>query len=432
MRFPLINKTILFFFLLVPFLLSANSLSEDVQVAKPKTVITLGFPWGHGYKNHVIEFQDRELENFVIETDEAIGLNYKQKILIDISSNSLPDIFSFLSYETNLKYLSKSGLIIESDEFFDLTDEIYKSEFSYESLKSTEIDGINYAIPHEEFLGVFAINRSIFERFNLDFPVYWSDFEKISPILNENGIIPFTMGSFRGDPGHLVLSALTYQHPDGFSDTQLMKESNNFIYPGTKQAADVILDLIRYKAIPKNTISEGSFDRQIEKFNREEAASIFLYSWNMALLDPEMAEKVVIIPVPRIDENSIDTSSFIIGGNSQNICISKKAWDNPDKREAIIKIVNWLFSEEVCKIRMNQSGFFPSRQIDIPKNNNPIFSKVFNYIEGKNVYGIHEFFFNSLSSFNNYKEANDLLWSGSLTSNEFLEMVQSGMDVNNE
>lgn len=392
----------------------------------------MAYSWGYGFKNNLAEFKESVSDEFIIETEENIGLNHKQKILIDVSSNTIPDVFCFWSYETNLKYLADNGYLLDIDEYFNVTDAVKRSDFYEESLKSTEIDGINYAIPHERFFGFFAVNRSIFKEYGIDYPEYWSDFKDIAPILNKNGITPLAMGSFRGDPGHLFFSALTYQHPDGYSDTLKMKETGNFIYPGTKTAADAVIDLINYNAIPKNTIYEGSFDRQVDIYNQRKAASIFSFSWSLALIDEDIAEGTVIIPVPKINRDSIDTNSFTIGGTAQSICISKKAWDDMDKRESLIKLIDWILSEEVFISRMQQSGCYPTKKMKLPEMDNPIYSKATEYAKDKELYGIHEFYFNSLNSFNQYKEANDLLWSGSLNSEEFLQMVQESMVLSYE
>lgn len=392
----------------------------------------MAYSWGYGFKNNLAEFKDRVSDDFIIETEENIGLNHKQKILIDVSSNTIPDVFCFWSYETNLKYLADNGYLLNIEEYFKETNSVQRSDFYDESLKSTEINGINYAIPHERFFGFFAVNRSIFEEYGLDYPEYWSDFKEIAPILNSNGITPLAMGSFRGDPGHLFFSALTYQHPEGYIDTLKMKDTGNFIYPGTKMAADAVIDLINFNAIPKNTIYEGSFDRQIDTYNQGKAASIFSFSWSLALIDKKIAKDTVIIPVPKINRDSIDTDSFTIGGTAQSICISKKAWDDPNKRGALVTLIDWILSEEVFIARMEQSGCYPTKKMELPEMDNPIYSKATEYSKNKELYGIHEFYFNSLNSFNQYKEANDLLWSGSLNSDEFLQMVQDSMVSRNE
>jgi len=70
--------------------------------------------------------------------------------------------------------------------------------------------------------------------------------------------------------------------------------------------------------------------------------------------------------------------------------------------------------------------------VAIPEYGNSMYRKVVEYLQSVEVYGIHEFFFDSLSAFNLYKEANDFLWNGVFTADEFLEYVQRGIEIYDE
>jgi len=427
------KKCFLLFFVSISLVMN-SSCQKDThqQLQQDLPIIRLAYAWGKGFENTIADYINEIEGQFILETEENLGLNHKQKILIDVSSNDLPDVFFFWSYETNLKFLALSDHLLDIQEYFDESSEVRRSDFYPEALNATEINSINYAIPHERFYGFFAVNKAIFEEFNLPLPETWNDFNQISPVLLENGITPLSMGSFRGDPGHLFFSALTYQEPNGYKDTHNIKKENNFIYPGTIQAADAILDLIAYEAIPKNTIYSGSWDHQINLYNERKAAMIFTFNWSLALFDKDISKESLIIPVPRINRQTKDTATFTVGGVAQNICINKASWNDPRKRKAIIHLIDWLLSDEVFITRVFQSGCFPAKKVIIPEFENQIYNKVIDFISTQEIYGIHEFYFNSLNSFNIYKEANDLLWSGAITREEFLQMIQKGMLLNNE
>lgn len=423
----MIKKAIFLICFITPSLLFSSQNREETIVEKQKPTISLAHSWGYKFKNQLNDFKNKVSDDFIIEAEENLGLNLKQKILIDISSNTLPDVFCFWSYETNLKYLANNGFILDIDEYFKETNLFSRSDFYEDSLKSTEINGINYGIPHERFFGYFAVNQAILKKYNLNIPKSWDDLKNMAPILEKDGLVPLSMGSFRGDPGHLFFSALTYQQSKGYEDTLKMKENGNFIYPGTQLATQAVIDLVNNNIIPKNTIFEGSFERQVELYNNKKVATIFSFSWSLALIDNEIAKDTLIIPIPKINNSDTINNNFTIGGTAQSILINKKSWEDLDKRESIIKLVDWLLSDEVFISKQQTTGSYPAKKMVIPKNENPIFEKATNYIEKTQIYGIHEFYFNSLNSFNIYKEANDLLWSGSISGNDFLQMVQDGM-----
>lgn len=402
------------------------------ESSEEPTTIRLAYSWDHDFVNDIDLYKEKIKDVYNLETEESIGLNHKQKIFIDASSNTLPDVFMFWSYETNLKYLAESGHLLNIQDYFDATDSVQRSDFYEENLKATEINGFNYAVPHERFFGYLVANKNLFEEYNLEFPQYWDDFKKISAVFLDNGIIPLAMGSYRGDPGHLFFSAMTYQDLDGYLDTTQMKKTAQFVSPGTIRATEAVLDLIEYGAIPKNTIHFGSYEQQILSYNERKSAMTYSFSWSLALFDESIIEESVIIPIPRISKQSRDTSTFTIGGTAQGICINKQSWNDLAKRKYIIDLVNWLLSDEIFISRFLKSGNIPTKKVTLPENPNGFYTMALNYVSTVDVLGIHEFYFNSLNSFNIYKEANDLLWSGAISKGDFLNMVQSGIESNEE
>ena len=262
---------------------AAASVEKEPEAASEPTVIRFAHSWSYGFSDMLEQFQRGFSNEFRIEEETSVGLQHKEKILIDVSSDDLPDVFTFWSYETNLGYFKKHKLIIDIQEYFDASSERNREDFYPSAMEATEINGINYAIPHEQIFGFFVINSEIFESLRLKTPKTWEDIKEITPILLENGITPLSMGSFKGDPGHLFFSALTYQTEGGLEDTINLKKSRNFIYPGTVNATRAVLDLIKYNAVPSNSIYAGSWDHQINEYNERKASMIFSFNWNLAL-----------------------------------------------------------------------------------------------------------------------------------------------------
>ena len=387
-------------------------------------VLRFAYSWAYGFNNTMKEYTERMKDRFLLETEYHIGLDHKQKILIDIASSDLPDVFFFWSYETNLEYLVRNDALLDVQNYFDLSSENDKNDFYREAMDSSLVRGKNYAIPHEQFFGFLAVNRELLARFDLSPPRTWEDIRRMTPILRENGVVPLSMGSFRGDPGHLFFSALAYQGEKGYEDTKAIKETNRFIYPGTELAARAVEDLVRWGAVPRDTIFSGSWDNQMKLYNREKAAMVFTFNWALALFDPEIAGRTVIIPVPVIPGGVRNPADFTVGGNAQSLCINKASWEDPVAREIIVQLADWLLSEEIFLLRLAQAGTFPAKKIPIPEYSNPIYRKVLDFVSPQTILGIHEFYFQSLDDFNDYKEANDLFWGGAYSAEDFLENVQ--------
>ncbi len=414
--------------------LSQSAPQQTREIQKEQSAIPtirFAYSWSNDFSELLEEYTDSVKDKVKIKSEINVGLQHKQKILIDVASDTLPDVFTFWSYETNLGDFAENGSIIDVQEYFDASETVDRSDFYPSALEATIVEGVNYAVPYERFYGFYVINTEIFNACDLKVPETWEDIRDITPVLLERNIIPLSIGSFKGDPGHLFFSALTYQSQNGYRDTVAMKETNNFIYPGTVAAARAVRQLIDYNAIPGNTISAGSWDHQINDYNEQKAAMIYTFNWNLALFEPEIADQSRIVPVPRINSNVVDTSTFTVGGIAMNICISTESWNDPEKRDHITRLVDWLVSDEIFIARLEQQGTFPTKK-GVPEYKNSMYGKVEEHIQSIKVYGIHEFFFRSLNAFNHYKEANDFLWNGAYTANEFLEYVQNGIEIYDE
>jgi ABC-type glycerol-3-phosphate transport system substrate-binding protein len=406
---------------------------KEQQKQQDIPTVRFAYSWANDFTELLEEYAESVKRSVKIEPEINVGLQHKQKVLIDAASGNLPDVFTFWSYETNLGDFVDSGSIIDVQEYFAASQSIEQSDFFQSAMDATRIDGVNYAVPYERFYGFYVVNTEIFDDLELRIPGTWEDIRDITPALRERDITPLSIGSFKGDPGHLFFSALTYQSPNGYRDTVAMKETGNFVYPGTVAAAKAVRRLIDYGAIPSNTISAGSWDYQINKYNEKKAAMIYTFNWNMALFEPEIAARSRIIPVPRINSEAVDTSSFTVGGIAMNVCINSESWRNPAKREHITRLLDWLLSDEVFVARLEQQGTFPTKKgVDIPQYKNSMYRKLEEYLQSVEVYGIHEFFFRSLNAFNRYKEANDFLWNGVFSTDEFLDYVQKGIEIYDE
>lgn len=394
--------------------------------------IRFAYCWTKGFTATLEEFRLTAAADYTLIPEPNSGIQHRPKILIDVSSKNLPDVFTFWSYGTNLKYFVDNGLIVDIQEIFDASPVLRREDFHSYALEATEFGGRNYAIPYEWFFGVFLVNAGLLDRYGLEPPETWEDILAMTPVLRSAGIVPISMGSYQGDPGHLFFSALAYQGKNGYRDARNLAAHGNFVTEGNLAAAEAALALARRGAIPEDTIRAGSWDHQIDQYNKGAAAMTYTFNWNFALVDPAVAAESVIIPVPRIPGAAEDSARFTVGGVSQSICVSAASWKDPAKRERIVRFLEWLLSDETFILRTRQEGCFPAKKVELPRFDNPIYEMARSYARDLEVRRLQEFYFGSMGAFDNFKEANDLLWSASVTAGEFLDLVQAGLEAADE
>lgn len=92
------------------------------------------------------------------------------------------------------------------------------------ALAATELDGKNWAIPYERFFGIFIANKRLLDEVRPSPPPHdGGRVAAMAGVLRPRGIVPLTMGSYLGDPGHLLFTALAYQTPGARTDTEAMR-----------------------------------------------------------------------------------------------------------------------------------------------------------------------------------------------------------------
>ena len=121
-----------------------------------------------------------------------------------------------------------------------------------------------------------------------------------------------------------------------------------------------IKDLYEKEYFPKNTLSATDDDTFLA-FTEDKAAFLIDGSWKVggiagacqsdpndpATLDKEKLDKFTVTYVPgQGDRKATD----LIGGLSMGYYITKKAWDDPEKRDAAVNFVEYMTSNEIVPI----------------------------------------------------------------------------------
>lgn len=113
---------------------------------------------------------------------------------------------------------------------------------------------------------------------------------------------------------------------------------------------------------------------------------IYAWTWQIPNMSEEMAEKTVIIDAPKMPGGTRDTSNFTRAGGDMGYMISKSAWEDPQKHDAIITLMDYLYSTDLQESALYNGGTIPARmdvEIDESKVTVPMLSEIINYAKGK-------------------------------------------------
>ena len=158
----------------------------------------------------VAEFAEAHKSEFTLEHENILGDELKAKIKTDVASNTVPDVFLYWGSGGNSAMLLDADVIIPFDEYLDASAQIKRDLFPQESFARTSAGGTLATITGGLEYGVWFCNQELFDQYQLKLPETLDDMIEAGKVFNENGIVPFAMGSKGGNPAHEFVAEIFF------------------------------------------------------------------------------------------------------------------------------------------------------------------------------------------------------------------------------
>ncbi|MDA3731098.1 extracellular solute-binding protein [Niameybacter massiliensis] len=298
------------------------------------------------FDNLVAKYQDAN-PNVTVEVESATAdETWKSNVLTDFAAGNEPDVLHFFTDVTS-KTIVEQGKVVPISEIQSVYPD-YASNINPAALKSATCpDGVQYAIPtHGYYEGIF-VNTDLFEANGVDLPTDWAKLENaitafaktdITPIAVALGHIPHYWIE------HLILAEGGVQDHSN-KDITAVKESwvNGLSY--FKKFNDM-------GAFPVDTATTQN-DLVEAQFINKQAAMFLDGSWAVGKFGD--TETVALLPIPGTGNGKCDGKQ-LISGFSSGFYITKKAWDDPAKREAAVKFVQSMTTTEAIGEMVTVAG----------------------------------------------------------------------------
>lgn len=329
--------------------------NKNVRINSQKSnnvKITLETCWGPEtvLSNVIAEFEKENKDISIIDMSREHD-SFLFVLKTDFAQGNDPDVFSIWPGTDANKFIG-------SDKVADLTEELDKDPKWKNSFKDNITDdksikeGI-YSIPLEIIYEGLFINKDLFEKYDVKPPTNYEELKKAIVEFKKQGIIPI---AYNSTPEGSYLYQNIMMRIAG-------KEIVENPYAANKLNSKY-LDGMKYM---KELYDLGAFPEDVFEINDEErnklfidkkAAMIVQGSWfirdktGISLNDTT----VEVLPFPQMPENVTDDSAIVYGYGGFSLQISKKAYDDPKKKEACIRFVKYLSSKDVAQKLVNSSG----------------------------------------------------------------------------
>ena len=274
--------------------------------------------------------------NTVEDNSGSSDESWKASVLSDFAAGNEPDIvFFFACSADSAPILRKMVPIAEINAAYPALD-------LPESDILREADGRVYAIPVRPYYEGLFINADLFEQCGAPLPDTWAHLEEAIALFNAAGIVP--IAASLSDIPHYVAecAVLAASDPEAFAARPARAED---VPESWVRGMALVRRLYELGAFPEDTLNTSEAITS-QQFRDKRAAMQIDGSWFANSIPTENMDTTIVMPMPAWGDAQ---DGKIIGGVSMGFYLTRRAWDDPDCREAAVALLAWLTKPENLK-----------------------------------------------------------------------------------
>ena len=291
---------------------------------------------------NAVKAYEESTGNKVNDGSATSNEEWKAKVLTDFETGSEPDVLFYFTNADAEPFIS-AGKVVSIDEIrAEYPD--YASNMKG-SMMAVAADGKQYSVPSSGYWENMFVNKAVLADCGVEVPgpdYTWDQFLADCETIKEAGYTPIACSLV--EVPHYWFEFMVMNN--GTVENHLDVPAAADDAAAAKWAAGLNDIKALYEAgyFPANTLTASDAET-VELFNAGEAAYLIDGSWKVGYFteNAENLEDFAIAYVPGKGERS---ASEAIGGISMGYFITRKAWDDPAKREAAVEFVSQLTSDE--------------------------------------------------------------------------------------
>jgi len=268
---------------------------------------------------------------------------WKAKVLTDFETGSEPDVLFFFTNADAEPFVS-AGKVVSIDEIRAEYPDYATNMKS--SMMAVAADGKQYSVPSSGYWENMFVNKAVLEDCGVAVPgpdYTWDQFLMDCEAIKEAGYTPIACSLV--EVPHYWFEFMVMNNGTVENHLDLPQSADDAVAAKWIAGLEDIKALYEAGYFPENTLTASDAET-VELFNSGEAAFLIDGSWKVGYFTANAADlnDFAIAYVPGKGERS---ASEAIGGISMGYFITRKAWDDPAKREAAVEFVSQLTSDEV-------------------------------------------------------------------------------------
>ena len=331
--------------LLVIIMLLTTALSAAAENVTLNVVTSYGGDDGNraNFEAAVAEYE-KQTGNKVNDGSATSNEEWKARVLTDFETGSEPDVLFFFTNADAEPFVT-AGKVVSIDEIrAEYPD--YATNMK-DSMLAVASDGKYYAVPSYGYWENMFVNKSVLDDCGIEVPgpdYTWDQFLADGQTILDNGYTPIACSLV--EVPHYWFEFVVMNNGTLANHLDVPSSMDDAAAAKWVAGLNDLKDLYERGFFPKNTLTATDAET-VAMFGEGEAAFLIDGSWKVGYFvgnHEDTLEDYVVSYVPGKGDRK---ASEAIGGISMGYFITRKAWEDPAKREAAVEFVSYLTSDDV-------------------------------------------------------------------------------------
>ena len=329
--------------------------TENTEPAKEPVTLNVVTSYGGDDGNRknfeaAVKSYEEATGNKVNDGSATSNEEWKAKVLTDFETGSEPDVLFFFTNADAEPFIS-AGKVVSIDEIrAEYPD--YATNMK-DSMMAVASDGKQYAVPSSGYWENMFVNKSVLDACGIEVPgpdYTWDQFLADCQTILDNGYTPIACSLVEVPHYWFEFAVMNNGSLDNQLEVPTVDADGKLVDDAAAQkwiaALNDLKELYDLGYFPKNTLTATDAET-VAMFGDGEAAFLIDGSWKVGHFVENYADTLDDYVVSYVPGKGDRSASEAIGGISMGYFITRKAWDDPAKREAAVELVSHLTSDEV-------------------------------------------------------------------------------------
>ncbi len=321
---------------LMMLLLLTGCASEERYITQENDTITLrsvtmfgGLDANATVYEHIWEdFLEENPGIYINDESRTADEQWKAEVAADFCAGNEPDVLQFFT-DATANQLVAMDKFVTIEEIREYEPDYAKDTYPWALEQVANSDGVQRAVPTTGFWEGLYCNSDLFEKYHVDYPTDWESFQQAVEVFHAHGVVPVAC-SLAEVPHYWVEHLMLYTVGE-----EAYKEIPEEVPEDWCKALALFQKLNEINAFPPNAdIITNDYARSM--FLQKEAAMILEGNWFLPLVEDQ--KNTVVIAFPGVPDGK-EEKGTLISGMSSGFYITKRAFENPKKRDIAIRYV---------------------------------------------------------------------------------------------